>query len=379
MSVSHDFGRFELRGALPADEDMLLELARHLNTVNLPYDRQHVRELLAHSQASFSGELAELGERRYVFLLWDRERQRAVGTSSLVAQLGRHDAPYIYFNVLEEEKYSRTLKKHFHHQLLQLGFSYRGPTELAGLVVDPEYRRHPLRLGLLVSFVRFVFIKAQRSLFRDRLLAELLPPLEPDGTSHLWEALGRRFTGLSYAEADRLSSRNKEFVRDLFPGSPIYACLLSREAEQVIGQVGASTRVVEAMLTRIGFRYAHRVDPFDGGPHFTAKTDEVLPVVATQAFDVAPQQLTDDARNFSDEAQDVHPALLVKLEAGAPFVRACATPIRLARVEGAGGATLLESTAASWRELHLQAGDTVHCLPLDTFASSPASSKLRRR
>jgi arginine N-succinyltransferase len=29
------------------------------------------------------------------------------------------------------------------------------------------------------------------------------------------------------------------------------------------------------MLRRIGFHYAWRVDPFDGGPHFTAPTDEV--------------------------------------------------------------------------------------------------------
>jgi arginine N-succinyltransferase len=29
------------------------------------------------------------------------------------------------------------------------------------------------------------------------------------------------------------------------------------------------------MLRAVGFRYARRVDPFDGGPHFVAPTDEV--------------------------------------------------------------------------------------------------------
>jgi arginine N-succinyltransferase len=57
------------------------------------------------------------------------------------------------------------------------------------------------------------------------VLAELMPPLEPDGTSHLWEALGRRFTDMSYAEADLLSKKNKEFIKALFPESPIYATL----------------------------------------------------------------------------------------------------------------------------------------------------------
>ena len=29
------------------------------------------------------------------------------------------------------------------------------------------------------------------------------------------------------------------------------------------------------MLRRIGFRYAERIDPFDGGPHFVALADEI--------------------------------------------------------------------------------------------------------
>src|SRR5260370_39075023 len=76
-------------------------------------------------------------------------------------------------------------------------------------------------------------------------------------------------------EADRLSKKNKEFVKGLFPEGPIYASLLPDDAQAVIGKVGAQTKGVERMLRRIGFRYAWRGDPFDGGPHFTAATDEV--------------------------------------------------------------------------------------------------------
>ena len=57
-----------------------------------------------------------------------------------------------------------------------------------------------------------------------------MPPLEQDGTSHLWEALGRRFTGMSYSESDLYSSENKSFVRDLCPSGMIYASLLSQHA-----------------------------------------------------------------------------------------------------------------------------------------------------
>jgi arginine N-succinyltransferase len=36
------------------------------------------------------------------------------------------------------------------------------------------------------------------------------------------------------------------------------------------------------MLRRIGFNYVDRIDPFDGGPHFIAKTDEITLVKKTQ-------------------------------------------------------------------------------------------------
>src|SRR5215471_3603102 len=275
--------RYEIRGAVPADEEALLALARELNTVNLPNDRPHIQRLLLDNQRSFSGEVAPK-LRKYVFILWDRETGRAAGTSMIIAQLGRRGAPYIYFDVQKEEKYAASVDKHFHHELLRIGFSYDGPTEIGGLVVAPAYRKAPERLGLLISYVRFLFIATRRKLFRDELLAELLPPLEPDGTSHLWEAVGRRFTDMSYAEADLLSSENKDFIRDLFPRDPIYVTLLNAEARALVGRVGAQTKGVEKMLRRIGFKYVNRVDPFDGGPHFAAPTDDVTLVQTTRTL-----------------------------------------------------------------------------------------------
>jgi arginine N-succinyltransferase len=267
--------RYEIRAACRRDEDELYDLAGYLNTVNLPHDRAAIAQLLDISERSFSGAIEAPCDREYVFLLHDLERGRAVGTSMIIGQLGRPGEPYIYLDVDREEKYSATLKKHFVHRVLYTRYSYDGPTELGGLVVRPDYRSAPEKLGTLISFVRFLFIAQQRKDFRDELLAELLPPLEPDGTSHLWEALGRHFTDMSYSEADRLSKRNKEFIRSLFPEGAIYATLLPERAQAVIGAVGAQTRGVEKLLRRIGFRYAERVDPFDGGPHFIAATDEV--------------------------------------------------------------------------------------------------------
>lgn len=344
--------RYEIRAALPSDEEQLMVLAGHLNTVNLPHDRDAVRALLDLSERSFSGEIADVRRRKYIFILTDREASVAVGTSMILAQLGSRDAPYIYFTVFSEEKYSHTLDRHFHHTCLRLGFSYDGPTEIGGLVVRPDYRRVPERLGLLISYVRFLFLAIHPERFQNYVLAELLPPLEADGTSHLWEALGRHFTGMSYIEADRLSSQNKDFIRDLFPSGIIYASVLSDEAQRVIGEVGAQTKGVEKMLRRVGFRYVNRVDPFDGGPHFAARSEEIELIQRTRKAAVR----VDSARE-----PVAHHSLVAKSCEQAPYFRAVATDATIAEV-GAGATVSLSPEVAE--QLGVSAGDEVACLSL---------------
>ncbi|HEY6078122.1 MAG TPA: arginine N-succinyltransferase [Polyangiaceae bacterium] len=342
--------RYEIRGATPSDQAELLSLARHLNSVNLPHEPGHIARLLETSEKSFAGQIDNPRRRKYVFLLRDLELGEAVGTSTIVAQLGRRDAPYIYLDVSTEEKYSSSTDLHFQHTVLRIGFSYDGPTELGGLVVSPHHRRVDAKLGLLISYVRFAFIAAHRELFKSELLAELMPPLEPDGTSRLWEAFGRRFTGMSYAEADLRSSEDKTFIRDLFPRGEVYASLLSAEAQAVIGKVGAQTRGVERMLRRIGFRYAERIDPFDGGPHFVAEADDVSLVQSTRQVvfggALGPEALGPGPR-----------CLVTRRLAQAPYFRAVAS-----RVHERDERLWLPS--AECELLAAEPGDALHVLPL---------------
>jgi arginine N-succinyltransferase len=345
---------YEIRGAVSTDEDQLLVVAHHLNTVNLPADREEIRGILELSQRSFSGAIKDPRRREYVFVVVDRAEQRIVGTSMIIGQLGRRDAPYVYVDAFEEERYSATLDRHFRHVVLKIGYSYAGPTEIGGLIVSPEYRKKPERLGVLISYVRFLYIAMHRDWFRDELLAELLPPLEPDGTSHLWDAVGRKFTEMTYADADRLSKKNKEFVKGLFPEGPIYASLLPENAQSVIGKVGAQTRGVEKMLRRVGFRYAWRVDPFDGGPHFTAATDEVTLVRASHAARVARRL---------GPGESVKTRALVAVERSEPpFFEATTAPWRR-EVGPEGESAAIGPDAAE--HLGIQDGDTVWILPLE--------------
>lgn len=346
---------YEIRGALPEDEDQILAIARHLNTVNLPEERSGVQQILELSQKSFTQAIKDPKRRQYVFVLVDRAKQQIIGTSMIFGQLGRKDAPYIYLDVIDEERYSETLDKHFKHTVLSIGYSYNGPTEIGGLVLHPDYRRVPERLGTFLSYVRFLYLKMHREWFRDEVLAELLPPLEKDGTSHLWDALGRHFTDLTYAEADKLSRRNKEFIRGLFPEGTIYASLLPKQAQEVIGKVGGQTRGVEKLLRRIGFRYAERVDPFDGGPHFTAMIDEITLVQQSQHMKI-------NALLIGDAESKPKKRGLVAIEPNEPpWFRAILAPIDLGKDDGETVALGAEAA----KTLGVNVGDPVWVLPLD--------------
>lgn len=341
---------YEIRAVIPGDEPQLLEVARHLNSVNLPHKADVISEIVDHSHKSFTGEIQNPRLRQYVFALVDCHKNSIIGTSMIIAQLGRPGSPYVYLDVFDEEKYSATIDKHFRHTVLKIGYSYNGPTEIGGLVLSPEYRRAGDRLGTMISYVRFMYLAAHPELFQQMVVAELMPPLEPDGTSHLWEALGRRFTNMSYAEADLMSKKNKEFIKSLFPDGVIYASVLSDDAQKVIGKTGAQTRGVEKLLRRIGFRYANRVDPFDGGPHYAARLDEISLVQETR-------------RGRADHPYTPAPSdkkALVAVEyPGPPYFRAVLTPIR----EEPGRGVCIENDA--WEILGVHHSSPLVILPLE--------------
>jgi len=289
----------------------------------------------------------------------------------IFARHGSMRAPHVFFDVLEDERYSETLDRHFNHRVLRIGYNYTGKTEIGGLVVRPESRGHPEQLGKLLSHVRFLYIALHRAIFCEEVLSELMPPLEADGTSLLWEALGRKFTGLSYQEADRLSRSNKEFIRTLFPEVPLYASLLPPHVQAVIGQVGPKTRGVEKMLRRIGFDYAHRIDPFDGGPHFHARIDDVVLVRRMVRARVAPASGA-PAAGRKPGAGPVPTIGRAGRHLVAPSTLGTPGGFRAVAVLGPGvedGAIALPDEAR--RELKVDVGSEVGVVPLDGLETPP--------
>lgn len=316
-----------LRPVAEPDLEALLALATQLDSMNLPADRDFLATRLERSLGSFAGRGEARSEAVYVFVLEDLETRRAVGTSTILAKHGTPDAPHYWLEVSTEERRSEQIGRRFVHRKLRLRSSPDGPTEIGGLILDPAYRRHPEKCGKALSIVRFAYMSAHPERFEREVIAEMLSPFDAPGQNRLWEAFGARFTGLSFREADRLSSRDKRFIADLFPCDPVYVTLFPPEVQAVIGEPGPTARAAVRILEKVGFHPLNQVDPFDGGPYYGAARDAIVSVrerrelvlPATAPEDVHPMR--EPLALLSAEGSLGFRATVVPLdEEGAPLV-----------------------------------------------------------
>lgn len=262
---------FMIRPARLLDAEALVELANSLSArgfLTLPERPEEMGRLIALSEQALRGALKEPDRGRYLFVLEDMAQRRVVGASLIVARHGDPESPHLYFQIDEEKG------------TLSFQSDTEGRTELGGLILHPDYRGRPEKLGKGLSLIRLLYIKRNPNLFKEDLLAEFLPPFTADGKSHLWESLGRRLTGMGYREADEKSRRDKRFVLSVFPRGPILLSSLSEEAQMSIGLAGPESEGAVKLLKSVGFQYLHQIDPFDGGPHYGVKKRDVAYGVA---------------------------------------------------------------------------------------------------
>ena len=266
---------FLIHAATRADAPQILDLARLLDSINLPTEKEDLTALIEQSQRSFGGKIKDRSSGRYLFVMKERGSHRIVGTAMIIAKHGIPESPHFYLEMATDQRYSKTLKKMFRHTYVTLRRCLDGPTEVGGLIVDPAFRRHRAKIGQQLSFVRFLYIAARPDRFEDEVLAEMIPPLTPEKENLFWECYGQRVTGLSFREADKLSIKDKEFIDALFPPIPLYTCMLPDAVQAQLGQVGPETQGAVHLLEKIGLHFLGHVDPFDGGPYYGAKVAQL--------------------------------------------------------------------------------------------------------
>jgi arginine N-succinyltransferase len=269
---------FLIRQAGPQDHRQLLHLARQLDSINLPTDSAELAEALGRSAKSFAGKIRRHSETIHIFCAKDLKRDRLVAASMIIGKHGTPDSPHYYFEMDTDERYSQSLHRMFRHPYLRLRYSMDGPSELGGLIVDAALRGHPERIGKQISWVRFLYIARHRARFERSLIAEMLAPATPNHGNRFWDYYGGLVTGLSYRDADILSMHDKEFIRTLFPDSPLYTFLLPEDVRQSLGQVAENSRGAVHLLEQAGMKFLRQIDPFDAGPYYGAQIEDLAPV-----------------------------------------------------------------------------------------------------
>ncbi|MFZ4688179.1 MAG: arginine N-succinyltransferase [Polymorphobacter sp.] len=283
---------WHIRPARGSDVDALLELATLTGGgfTNLPADAGSLGERLAWSDASFARAEDAPKNELYILLLEQAGTGRIGGCGMVFSKIGV-EWPFYSYKLGTLSQSSKELGRTFAMPFLSLTTDHDGASEVGGLFLRPDLRTGGL--GRLLARSRYLFIAQHRARFGDKLLAELRGVLDDAGNSPFWDALGAKFFGMAFPEADAFNAINgNQFIADLMPRHPIYTALLPESAQAVIGQPHPKGRAALAMLESEGFSFDNYVDIFDGGPTVTARTDQVRSVrgaVAARVVELAAE------------------------------------------------------------------------------------------
>ncbi|MEH3046886.1 arginine N-succinyltransferase [Sphingomonas adhaesiva] len=266
---------FVVRAAQDDDLRHLYEMAKLTGGgfTNLPADRTSLRNKLALSRAAFERDDTALSDEQFVLMLENTANGDVRGTCQLITHVGQKH-PFYSYRIGTLTQHSRELERTFRAEMLSLTTDLEGASEVGGLFLHPGERAGGL--GLLLARSRYLFIRAHRPRFADRVLAELRGVIDEAGGSPFWDGLAGRFFGMNFQAADEFNAINgHQFIADLMPKHPIYTAMLSETARAAIGLPHPSGRAAMRMLENEGFAFESYIDIFDGGPTMTARTDQV--------------------------------------------------------------------------------------------------------
>ncbi|WP_241639124.1 arginine N-succinyltransferase [Rosenbergiella epipactidis] len=273
------------RPVVPEDLQDILALSARVGVgmTSLPHDEARLASKIARSIDTFNQTLPR-SDQGFLFVLEDTETQKVFGVSAIEVAVGLSE-PFYNFRLQRTVKASKELGIYKNLDVLSLSYDHTGHSELCTLFLDPDYQKH--RYGQLLSKARFLFMASFRDAFSHSLFAELRGVVDEQGQSPFWDALGKHFFDIPFADADRLTGIGKKtFIAELMPSYPIYTLLLPEAAQAVIGKVHPNTAPARAILEKEGFRWRGSVDIFDAGPVIEANMDDVRIIKESQLCSV---------------------------------------------------------------------------------------------
>jgi len=260
-----------------ADLDALVELASlaGVGLTTLPKDRDLLTKRINKSVESLRRFADRPSGEAYLFVMEDLVAKKVVGACGIVSKVGGFQ-PFYAYHIESSLFESKVINVRKEVPILKLGEEHDGPCEIGSLFLHPDWRHD--RNGKLLQLVRFLFIAEHPEMFESTVISEIRGVLDERGQSPFWNALGKHFFGIDFAEADRLSIVNKKFIADLMPDHPIYIPLLPPDAQAVIGKPHKESERAVKNLEGEGFRFGNMVDIFDAGPVMVAQRDDIRTV-----------------------------------------------------------------------------------------------------
>jgi arginine N-succinyltransferase len=267
-----------VRTARESDIDGVLELAKQAypGMTTLPPERAVLEAKLRNSVNSIEKTLENPKEESYFLVMHDSDSDTIVGTAAIISSLGAKEAFYSY-KLNKVTQSCRELDKRVTFETLNLSNHFDGFAEVATLYLHKDYRKNGN--GKLLARSRYLFMAQFRERFPNSVMADLRGYFDEHGRSPFWDAVGKHFFDMSFADADLYGGiHGNQFIADLMPKHPLYVNMLPPEAQDVIGQPNVKGKPALEMLKKEGFRWNGHVDIFDAAPSVDTKIDDIVSV-----------------------------------------------------------------------------------------------------
>jgi arginine N-succinyltransferase len=311
-----------LRPVELADLPQLQQLARDslVGVTSLPDDTERLRLRILDSCASFDKDVEGHGPENYFFVLEDLAARRLVGCSEILATAGFNE-PFYSLRNRHFNSASRELNIEHGVPALSLCQDLSGHTLLRGFHIETALVR--TAFSELLSRARLLFIAAHSQRFAQAVITEIVGFSTEEAQSPFWDALGKHFFDLPYAEAERLCGlESRTFLAELMPQYPIYVPMLPQAAQDCIGRIHPDGQEAFDILEREGFETNSYIDLFDGGPTLYARTSNILSIAQSQTGTAQRASLIDACGRYlvSNAALKDYRAIVAELnvQAGQP-------------------------------------------------------------
>lgn len=304
-----------LRPVALTDLPQLQRLAHEslVGVTSLPDDSERLRDKILDSCTSFEQDVKRPGPENYLFVLEDPAARRLLGCSEILATAGFSE-PFYSLRNRHFNSASRELNIEHGVPALSLCHDLSGHTLLRGFHIDGALVR--TAFSELLSRARLLFIAAHPQRFSDAVITEIVGFSNDEGESPFWNALGKHFFDLPYAEAERLCGlESRTFLAELMPQYPIYVPMLPKAAQDCIGRIHPDGQEAFDILEREGFETNSYVDLFDGGPTLYARTSNIRSIAQSQTA-MANPGLPIDARGrylVSNDSLENYRAIIADL------------------------------------------------------------------